>query len=191
VRYLPGHRHKTHTRIVEAAGRMFKAGGFAATGIDAVMKAAGLTVGGFYAHFSSKDALFAETLDAGLEAQSRHFIELGASLSDEAWLRAFIEGYLSHPHRDDAATGCTVSCLAPEVVRAGKVPRRIFERQIGAFVEYLGGRLGKRAPLALPIFALCVGGLMLARAVADRDYSDEILSSCQSAARQLAGLGPK
>jgi TetR/AcrR family transcriptional repressor of nem operon len=191
VRYLPGHRHKTHARIVEAASRLFKARGFAATGIDAVMQAAGLTAGGFYAHFSSKDALFAEALDASLTAQSAQWTADGGDAADAGWVRNFIEIYLSEAHRDGVATGCTISCLGPEVARAGKVPRRIFEEQIRGFLTYLERKLGKRAAFAIPIFTLCIGGVMLARAVADREYSNSILAACRSAALRLAESGQK
>jgi TetR/AcrR family transcriptional repressor of nem operon len=191
VRYPPGHRKNTRARIVEAAARLFKAGGFAATGLDAVMAEVGLTAGGFYAHFTSKRALFAEALEASLAAQSRRSTDMNAEASDAEWVRGFIAGYLSESHRDGAAIGCSIPCLAPDVARADGSARLVFEGELRRFVPYLAKRLGPRAAFAAPVFVLCIGGVMLARAVADRDYSSSILASCRAAALQLAGLTNK
>jgi TetR/AcrR family transcriptional repressor of nem operon len=188
VRYPPGHRYRTHARIVETAGRLFKKGGFAATSVDTVMEAVGLTAGGFYSHFRSKDALFAESLDVALGGETHGWKGMFADQPDSEWLRGFLSAYLSASHRDSSESGCTISCLAPDVARAGKVPRGVFERHVGDYNEHMARKLHKRAPLAYPIFALAVGGLVLSRAVANRETADAILDSCRAAALRLAGL---
>jgi TetR/AcrR family transcriptional repressor of nem operon len=152
------------------------------------MEAVGLTAGGFYSHFRSKDALFAESLDAALGGEARGWMSIFADQPDSEWVRGFVSAYLSASHRDGSENGCTISCLAPDVARAGKVPRGVFERNVGDFIQHMAKKLHKRAPLAYPIFALCVGGLVLSRAVADRETADTILDSCRAAALRLAGL---
>jgi AcrR family transcriptional regulator len=188
MRYPPGHREATRARILEVAGRLFRARGYAATGIDAVMSAADLTAGAFYSHFASKEALFAETMRTTLAATTKRWAEVLAGVEETARVRAFIERYLSPEHRDDVETGCAVAALAAEAARAGEETQRAVEGELPGFLKEMETSLrgGHRTERAVAIFALCVGGVLLARAVKDAALSDRVLKACRRAALRLA-----
>lgn len=187
MRYPADHKPRTRRRILHAAARQFRAKGYRAAGVDEVMRAAGLTAGGFYAHFASKRALLAEALRGSLEeARARLFAGL-EGLEGAVWLRAVVGRYLSRAHRDDLAGGCALAALAAEAAREGPRPRQAVE----AYVRELGAELAPRTPPApglapedrvLATVALLSGALALARAVEDPQLSERILR----AARRLA-----
>lgn len=194
MRYGPGHKEQSRERILRAAADLFRRRGIAATGVDAVMAAAGLTPGGFYAHFRSKDALIAAAVaTAGARARER-WLAPYAALTGTAWAQSFVEHYLSEEHRDDRATGCFVPSLAAEVARTGPAPRRNFELGLRGFFELVESRTGDADDRgrALGAVALCVGGVLLARVVLDRELSREILEACRTSALGLldADKGP-
>ncbi len=189
MRYPAGHKQESRHKILNAAAELFRRHGIDATGVDSVMAAAGLTAGGFYAHFRSKEALIAAAVDtAGEKAAERWFAPL-ARERGPAWSRAFVERYLSEEHRDDRSSGCLVPSLAADVSRAGTTPRRHFERRLRGFfavvVEQAGATTARERERALGAIALCVGGVLLSRVVVDRKLSGEILSACRASARQL------
>jgi TetR/AcrR family transcriptional regulator, transcriptional repressor for nem operon len=188
VRYSAGHREATRARILEAAGRLFRARGYAATGIDAVMSAAELTAGAFYSHFASKEALFAETMRTTLAATTRRWAELGAEVDESARPRFFVERYLSPEHRDQMETGCAMASLAAEAARAGEETQRAVETEWKGYLDGMEACLRgpRRAERAIAIFAVCVGGIVLSRAVSDAALSDRILKACKRAALGLA-----
>jgi TetR/AcrR family transcriptional repressor of nem operon len=187
VRYARGHKQQTRRRIVEAAARSFRGRGYRGAGVDQVMDAAGLTPGGFYAHFSSKQALLAETLGLSLEqARAQLFAGLDG-LEGADWLRAVVGRYLSRSHRDNPDSGCSLPALASEVAREGRQPRLALE----SYLRQLARDLAPRTPPApglepedrvLATLALLSGALTLARAVTDEELSNRILR----AARRLA-----
>lgn len=180
-------KERTRRRILDAAGRVFRRTGYAGSGVDAVMAEAGLTHGGFYAHFDSKEALFAETVARALGRTA----ELMGSGPDDregvAWLRAAVRRYLSRPHLRAVEEGCAMPALVSELGRAGEVPREAFEERL---LELLADAEGKAPPgpgldpadRLLATVALCVGGLSLARAVKDPALSDRILDACRKLA---------
>ncbi|MBI3629920.1 MAG: TetR/AcrR family transcriptional regulator [Candidatus Rokubacteria bacterium] len=183
MRYAANHKERTHARIVEAASRLFKQGGYGGVGVDSVMKAAGLTPGGFYAHFRSKDVLLAETLPLALR-RMRNWLFRG--LEGErglSWLRVVVRRYLSRTHRDAVAEGCPMPALTPEVARAGALARETFEAHLRDLVAEFEARmprtLGPPRDRSLATIALFVGGVMLARAVKDRKLSGRILRACR------------
>lgn len=183
MRYPANHKQRTHARIVEAANRLFKEGGYMGVGVDTVMKVAGLTPGGFYAHFSSKEALLAETLTLALQRMKQWLLGGLEDREGMPWLREIVRRYLSRIHRDAVAEGCPMPTLAADVSRSSEVARRTFEthfRQLVAeFEEKLPGTLGPPRDRALGTIALFVGGVVLARAVADRTLSGRILRACR------------
>lgn len=187
MRYGPGHKQQSRERILRAAADLFRRRGIAATGVDAVMAAAGLTPGGFYAHFRSKDALIAAAVaTAGARARER-WLTPYAELTGSAWVRSFVEHYLSEEHRDDRATGCFVPSLAAEVARTGPAPRRNFEQGLRGFFALVESRASDAdgRSRALGAVALCVGGVLLSRVVLDRELSREILEACRTSALEL------
>lgn len=183
MRYPADHKAKTRERIVEAAGRLFRRRGYHASGVDAVMNEAGLTPGGFYAHFGSKEALLAEALGQAARAASVGVDASLDGLSGRAWAEGFVAYYLSEPHREAVEDGCPLASLASEVARAGEPVRRTFESLILRLVDRLADS-GLEEGRALAVVALCVGGLGLARSVQD----DELAARVLQASRELAGL---
>ena len=190
--YPPEHKQRTRGRIVEAAGRLFRTHGYDGVGIDRIMAEAGLTRGGFYAHFSGKDELFAEAIAGSGPSPDMRSRLACAEAAPGGWVRAFIEAYLSSAHRHDVATGCPLVALSPDVSRAGTLARRAYTRTVRDAVERFADDLpedgaGSRAR-AYGILAMCVGGMVLGRAVEGEAEADTILAACQQAARELAGL---
>ena len=183
MRYASDHKRQTHQRIVEAASRLFKGGGYVGTGVDAVMNAAGLTPGAFYAHFPSKNALLAETLALSVARMKERFLAGFDERTASTWLRGVVLRYLSTTHRDSVADGCPLPALTADVFRADGVAREEFEAHLRGLLTELEGNmptnLGSARDRALATIALCVGGLMLARAVKDRALSNRILRACR------------
>ncbi len=166
-------------RIVEAAARLFRGDGFDGVGVDAIMKEADLTHGGFYGHFASKDALMAEAMAHAVE-RSMAWQERVDSLSD------LVASYLSDRHRADRADGCVVAALGADVARRGPAVRRTvtagIRRQVDRLVVLLRhGTPAARRRRAIATYAGMVGALTLARAVDDPALAREILTTARDA----------
>jgi len=192
VRYPPGHREKSRARIVRSAAELFRSDGIAATGVDRVMARAGLTAGGFYAHFPSKDALVAEAVDAGAAASRKRWYGRFDDLRGRAWAEALVETYLSGEHRDDRTSGCILPSLGGEVGRAGRPSRLRFERRVRGMFDFIEARTKDelcvdRGAIVAALCA-CVGGLLLSRAVVSPALSREILEGARAGAKKLLGL---
>jgi TetR/AcrR family transcriptional repressor of nem operon len=186
MRYTPEHKEKTRAKILDSAATAFRLHGFHATGVDKVMEEAGLTAGGFYAHFPSKDALLAEALlHCAMDVKSRRDRAL-ENRSGREWVEAFINRYLDAAHRARPENGCPIPSLAPEVARAGEAPRETFEQVIKDMITRIADQLPTEdaGDRAIAILALCVGGMTLARAVREEKYSDRILAACGEFARK-------
>ena len=166
-------------RIVEAAARLFRDDGFDGVGVDAIMKEARLTHGGFYGHFASKDALMAEAMAHALDRSMAWQERLG-SLSE------LVAGYLSDRHRADRANGCAVTALGADVARQSPALRKAVtsgvRRQIDRIVALLKrGTPAARRRRAIAAYAGMVGALTLARAVDDPALAREILTAARDA----------
>jgi TetR/AcrR family transcriptional repressor of nem operon len=190
MRYGQEHKAKTRQKILKAAARLFREFGYDGVGVDAIMAKAGLTAGGFYAHFPSKRALFDEALATALEGSNATQAAAKSARADEAGqLRLTIKNYLSRQHRERVADGCPLPALTPDAARGGETSRENYERQLLQYVKRLEALLPEgaaaRRDTALALMAQCVGGLMLARAVKDERLSDRILKACQQAALKL------
>ena len=178
MRYGKDQKQATRQRIVEAAGRRFKHDGIDGAGVAALMSDAGLTNGAFYGHFSSKEDLVANVLADQLRAQ-RH--SLDAQPSDRAGLEAFIRSYLSPQHRDQAADGCPSAALLDEIARRPAATRQVFTDELMAEIDDIAARLDPTdadaaRTDALTVFGMMIGTLQLARALTDRDLSDQLLA---------------
>jgi TetR/AcrR family transcriptional regulator, transcriptional repressor for nem operon len=178
MRYSKDHKQATRERIVEAAGRRFKQDGIDGAGVAAVMSDAGLTNGAFYGHFSSKEDLVANVLADQLRAQRQSF---DAQPSDRAGLEEFIRSYLSPRHRDQRSDGCPSAALLDEIVRRPAATKRVFTDELTDTMDDIASRLDPKDVEAarihaLTVFGLMVGTLQLARALTDRDLSDQLLA---------------
>jgi len=179
--------------IVRAASRMFRERGFGGVGVAEITHEAGLTHGGFYGHFASKDALAAEACTQAF-AGGHAKVMAGAPHDD---LAAYLDHYLSPRHRDRCADGCPMAAYGSDVARQDKRVQARFtegtERFVAALVERLPGagegKTGARRARAIAILSGMVGGLTLARATAKSDprLSAEILESVRAQLTRLAG----
>jgi TetR/AcrR family transcriptional repressor of nem operon len=194
VRYPKEHKEETRARILAAAGRLLREGGYAATGVADLMNASHLTVGAFYAHFDSKEALFSEVVARSLDGIADSLLKGLDDTRGFPFVREIARRYLSRAHRDAPADGCALPALAPEVGRAGEATRAMFERHVEALLETFephmpadrGHGLGRK-DRAIALAALCIGGMTLARAVKSKELSDRILSACKRFATADAG----
>jgi AcrR family transcriptional regulator len=192
MRYGKDQKQATRQRIVEAAGRRFKQDGIDGAGVAAVMSDAGLTNGAFYGHFSSKEDLVANVLADQLRAQRHSF---DAQPSDRAGLEAFVRSYLSPQHRDQCADGCPSAALLDEIGRRPAATRQVFSDELMGVIDDIASRLDPTdvevaRTDALTLFGLMVGTLQLARALTDRDLSDQLLAQGVDTALKLLDNRP-
>jgi TetR/AcrR family transcriptional repressor of nem operon len=174
------HKDRTRARIVETAARAFREHGVEPVGIAEVMHEAGLTHGGFYAHFPSKEALVAEAAVLGLAESRREFVTAAAEANPQAPLAEIIRRYVSRYHRDHPAEGCAIPALTSEVAREPDSVRHAFttalEEFIGLLMEYMPGATPEaRQDAALVLAAGMAGAVALSRAVDDSSLSDRLL----------------
>jgi AcrR family transcriptional regulator len=176
-RTAPSRKEATHERIVGAAARAIRRSGYNGTGVADIMKDAGLTHGGFYAHFASREAMLAEAADqAGAESVAR-LKRIAAAAPPHEALRSLIQAYLSKAHVEDAETGCPVAALGSEMPRQASKVRRAATRRIKEMIDVVIRHWpdqGEPAAYehALVTVATMVGALMLARAVDDPKLSE-------------------
>lgn len=172
-------------RIVKTAGRLFREKGYEGIGVADLMKSVGLTHGGFYGHFESKDALASEAVREALAQSVERWRGLVAA-QPQAPLAALVDHYLSAAHRDNLAVGCPVPALASETVRQSQPVRDAYGVGANALVEVLAEAMPEdnsqdRRRSALVAFSAMVGAVALSRAVGDRAFSDEILDAVRGA----------
>lgn len=184
MRYRNGHGEATRLRIIEAAAIRFREEGIAASGIASVMSQAGLTHGGFYSHFESKEDLVKSALQFGLATRCDHYVE---SVANGSSLADIIRSYLSVRHRDNPGRGCAVAALAPEIARHSDDTRAIFTEGLEVFLDMVGrqwktGSVDARREKATVLYAMMIGTLQLARATDDLELSEHILASGLKAA---------
>jgi TetR/AcrR family transcriptional repressor of nem operon len=162
-------------RILDAASRLFRAKGFDAVSVAEVMKAAGLTHGGFYGHFESKDDLVARTL--------AHVLTPDADGGGD--LHAYLDAYLSPAHRDNAADGCPTAGLAADIRHQTAAARLAMTEGLRSQIDRISEALpeahaSNRRRAAIGSWAAMVGAVVLARAVDDPTLSDEILQQTRA-----------
>jgi TetR/AcrR family transcriptional repressor of nem operon len=189
VGYSKVQKEQTHKRIVAIASKRFREKGLAGFGIAELMKEAGLTVGGFYKHFDSRDELVAEALSAAFGTWQRQK-EASQSGGQPLSFAKLIDDYLSDAHRNNPGTGCAFSALAPEIARSDKRTRVLTSEQVRNDLELIVGLLpgkDKRAARSRAIltFSALVGAMSLARAVSDEVFAHEILATVADLLRSL------
>jgi AcrR family transcriptional regulator len=190
MRYSSNHKAETRQRIIGEAARRFRKHGIEGTGLVPLMKALGLTHGGFYAHFESKDALVQASLEAAAEQTLERWQAAPATVpadavpapAGDASVRAVIDDYLSSHHRDEPGEGCPLPTLAAELGVRGQ-PSATADAMIAHMTALLADCRLAAGPGDGGIVALAamVGALTLARAVSDRAASDGILAAVRAA----------
>jgi TetR/AcrR family transcriptional regulator, transcriptional repressor for nem operon len=171
-------KQKSREAIAASAVALLRERGIKASSVMDVMKGAGLTVGGFYNHYDSKEQLFVETLGNAASATWEHLLESASGDSPRSRTLSVIRRYLSRKHRDNKETGCLLPSAAPEVARAGEPYRSALEKELSDFVSSLANMLDageESREKAIGLIALMYGALSLSRAVADTRLSDEFL----------------
>jgi TetR/AcrR family transcriptional repressor of nem operon len=174
-------KHDTHERILTAATRIARREGLRAASVPRVMSGAGLTTGGFYAHFSSKSAMDAEIVGT-LQSPLRGLEGLEGAAGHD-WLQRAVKRYLSVAHRDNV-DGCGYPAVLSEVGSAPSEVRRAFaealEKRVAAFAPHVPDTAGVTArERAVATMALTIGGLLLARAAQGNPISEEMISACR------------
>ena len=193
MRYEKGHKDATRRRIIEVASKQLRKDGVGASGVADLMAGAGLTHGGFYSHFPSKDALIEEALREAIE-QFKATIK-NAAASNEDKFEAIVRSYLSAYHRDNPETGCVAAALAPDIARHSPPVRAMFTQSIFEYIDMLAGLLPASATLearrsvAMAVISGTTGMIQIARAVDDEELSEQILeagvAACLSLARSI------
>ena len=169
----PGRKELTHERIVSAAARATRRSGYDGTGVADIMKQVGLTHGGFYAHFASRDAMLAEAADrAGAESVA-FLTRVAAAAPPAEALGSMIRAYLSQEHIDGVATGCPVAALGSEMPRQAPKVRRAATRRIKEMIDLVARYSPDRARALVTVVTM-VGALVLARAVDDPKLSKTV-----------------
>lgn len=187
VRYPKEHKEETRRRILDAAARAYREAGVSGVGIGELMQSIGMTHGGFYAHFESKDALVAEACESVRSTLAQRFFAEAEEVGGAEGLRRVIRGYVSRQHRDHPGLGCLMPALAADAARAGPEVRASFTRALRHLLAGVarllpGARREAAPPLegelpdeALALVSGMVGAVLLARAADDPELSDRIL----------------
>ena len=191
--YPAGHRAQMKGRIVQSARRLFNRHGFENVSVKQIMSGAGLTHGGFYTYFKSKSDLYTEVLGCFFTDPNWKSCWEGVhvDLSSSDVGPQVVRAYLSSQHFDDVENSCPMIALPTDVARSGKKPKRVFQAVFKAMVSALERSLvanrQQRRIMAPAIGALCVGGMVVARAMVDRPLADDLRSACMAVALSLGG----
>jgi TetR/AcrR family transcriptional repressor of nem operon len=181
---------ESHEKIVRIAAKKLREEGLDALSVADLMKAAGLTHGGFYKHFESRDALILEAFEAALAHSGRNSSAAMRQMTGAPTLTSYVRAYLSRSHRDGAGAGCAMAALAGDMTRANKKERSVFTRAIRAFIDRLGELIAPDSATArrqgLFAASAMIGAVVLARAVDDETLSDEILLAARQGVLGLA-----
>jgi TetR/AcrR family transcriptional regulator, transcriptional repressor for nem operon len=186
MRYSKQHKFQTHARIVKRASVKLREKGAHGVGVADLMKEAGLTHGGFYAHFDSRDALVVEAFTHAMDRSTEHWRKQSEGAPAEKRLSTIVNGYLTPLHRDNPGQGCAVPTLAAEIARESAKTRRAFAGRMDQMIEMLAKQFPGVAPKtarkqAMAALATMMGSLVMARVAGTGELSDEILKSGRDA----------
>jgi TetR/AcrR family transcriptional regulator, transcriptional repressor for nem operon len=175
---------ETRKKIVETASRLFRRDGIHATGLAEIMTEAGLTHGGFYRHFESKDQLVAEAVGAGCESLSEVIDAVTKGETGKRAVKAIIENYLGTKHRDGAANGCAFASMACELARADDTTRSVTSEAFVALVDAIAAHMPRKKPEvatsdAIFMVSAMIGALTMSRVVNDAKLSASILHAAK------------
>ncbi len=180
MRYSPEHKAQNHENILSVAARSFREHGADSSGIGTVMKKVGLTKGGFYRHFKSKDDLFVEAVARALDETGRAMVEVAKAAPEGQALRAIIERYLSVGHANSPGSGCVRATLGPELARKPIAVRKRIEALLEAyrerFLPFMPGKTEEeRQTKVRLLFPSMAGVLMMARVASSPQRREQIL----------------
>jgi len=187
MRYSKEHKQETHTRIVKKAAVLLREKGAHGVGVADLMKEAGLTHGGFYAHFDSREALVIEAFAYAMDRSTDRWRQIAAQTPPDKRLATIIDSYMTAVHRDDPGHGCAVPVLGAEIVRESPKTRKAFATKLDQMLDMMAEQMGdvprKTArKQAMAMLATMAGTLLLARIAGTGELSDEILAAGREAA---------
>jgi len=191
MRYSPEHKAETHARIVRKASVRLRERGAHGVGVADLMKEAGLTHGGFYAHFNSREALVIEAFCDAMDRSIARWRKTLAELPPEKRLPAIVDGYLNLQHRDDPGHGCAVPALGAEIARESPKTRKAFAAKLEQLVDVFAEQIPDVPPRiarkrASALLATLMGTVVMARIAGNGEFSDDILSGGREAALACA-----
>jgi AcrR family transcriptional regulator len=191
--YPRQHRSQVRARIVDSARRLFNRHGFDNVSVDRIMSGAGLTRGGFYSYFSSKSDLYTEVLGCFFtDPEWRNRWEgVEVDLASKHAAAQVVRAYLSRQHYDDVENSCPMVALPGDVTRGSERAKSAFEgvflAMVGVLARSVDGHDSRRRTRAEAIAALCIGGMVVARALAHRPTADRLRDACMATALELGG----
>jgi len=194
MRYSETHKDETHERLLKIAGRALREKGPGGVVVADVMKQAGLTHGGFYAHFKSKDALLIEALQGVFAHSKQKFLAATEGMPPRHALAAYIDFYVSVRHRDNPTNGCPVTALNSDLPRQSKAFRKAFDDGAKLLVAGLEARIRDAGleddvhALAASILSAMAGAVAISRAISDRSLSDQMLETARESIKQRLGV---
>jgi TetR/AcrR family transcriptional repressor of nem operon len=186
MRYSREHKLDTHARIVKKASVRLREKGAHGIGVADLMKDAGLTHGGFYAHFDSREALVVEAFAYAMDRSTELWRKLAEQTPPDKRLATIVGSYLTPLHRDDPGHGCAVATLGAEIARESPRTRKVFAAKLEQMIDMLAAQIPEVPPKAarkqaMAAIATMMGTLVLARIAGNGDFSDEILGAGRDA----------
>jgi TetR/AcrR family transcriptional regulator, transcriptional repressor for nem operon len=186
MRYSKEHKLETHARIVKKASVRLREKGAHGIGVADLMKEAGLTHGGFYAHFDSREALVVEAFAYAMDRATERWRKLGQATSPDKRLAVLVESYLTTAHRDDPGHGCAVPTLGAEIARESPKTRKAFAAKLEQMIDVIAEQITDPSPKAarkqaMATIATMMGTLVLARIAGNGEFSDQILAAGRDA----------
>ena len=186
MRYSREHKLETHARIVKRASVKLREKGAHGIGVADLMKEAGLTHGGFYAHFDSREALVIEAFAHAMDRSTERWRKLAEQMPPEQRMAAIVDAYLTPAHRDDPGHGCAIPTLGAEIARESLKTRKAFAAKLEEMIDALAAQIPdlprKTArKQATALIATMMGTLVMARVAGNGEFSEEILSSGRDA----------
>jgi TetR/AcrR family transcriptional repressor of nem operon len=186
MRYSREHKLETHARIVKKASVRLREKGAHGIGVADLMKDAGLTHGGFYAHFDSRDALVIEAFAYAMDRGTERWRKLAEQTPPDKRLATIVESYLTSIHRDDPGRGCAIPTLGAEIARENPKTRKAFAAKVEQMIDMLAEQIPQvprkaARKQAVAAIATMMGTLVLARIAGNGDFSDEILGAGRDA----------
>ncbi|WP_375411046.1 TetR/AcrR family transcriptional regulator [uncultured Bradyrhizobium sp.] len=186
MRYSKEHKLETHARIVKKASVRLREKGAHGIGVADLMKDAGLTHGGFYAHFDSREALVVEAFAYAMDRSTERWRKLVEQAPPEKRLETIVESYLTPVHRDDPGHGCAIPALSAEIARESPKTRKAFAAKLDQMIDMIAEQipdLPRKAARqqAMASLATMMGALVLARVAGNGAFSDDILGAGREA----------
>ncbi|WP_339038962.1 TetR/AcrR family transcriptional regulator [Bradyrhizobium symbiodeficiens] len=196
MRYSPEHKQETHDRIVKKASVRLREKGAHGIGVADLMKEAGLTHGGFYAHFDSREALVIEAFGYAMDRSMEHWRKLTNEVSPDKRLAMIADAYLSTLHRDNPGHGCSIPALGAEIARESPKARKAFAGKLDEMIEMLVDNIPNvprkaARKQAVATLATMAGTMLLARIAGSSELSDEVLKVGRDSALDCVKREPK